>query len=141
MTDACKDDRLKAAKRPEWSKKEAKKPFNYWELSQDKTKFPVKWSPKGFEGSAKLEQHVSSHMDSVGAKGAAEYVQKAQEFLTAPRGTHGAAFVSKSGDVYRYDYDTHEFAVASPKGVIRTYWRLSDSGDAYWEVQIKKYGN
>ena len=27
-------------------------------------------------------------------------------------------------DIYRYDYDTYEFAVARKDGVIRPYWNL-----------------
>lgn len=143
LTEGKESGKLKSSEKPEWSGKEAKEPFNYWELSEDKTGFPVSWKPTGFSHSTTLERHVEDHRESVGAASTDEYLRMAKDFLTSPRGKHGDAFVRKNGDVCRYDYDSGLFATASKEGTIRTFWNLkADRGqngaDHYWEEQ--KYG-
>lgn len=140
LTESSESGTIKSSKKPEWNKKQAKEPFNYWEMAEDKNSFPVKWKPTGFAHDQTAREHVDKHMKSVGAKTEEEYVEMAKAFLTSPRGKHGDAFVTKDGDVFRYDYDTHEFAIARKDGVIRTYWNLLQSkspqtADRYWEVQ------
>lgn len=140
LTEGKESGRLKSSEKPEWSGKEAKEPFNYWELSEDKTGFPVSWKPTGFSHSTTLERHVEDHRESVGAASTDEYLRMAKDFLTSPRGKHGDAFVRKNGDVCRYDYDSGLFATASKEGTIRTFWNLkADRGqngaEHYWEEQ------
>lgn len=140
LTEGKESGKLKFSEKPEWSGKEAKEPFNYWELSEDKTGFPVSWKPTGFSHSTTLERHVEDHRESVGAASTDEYLRMAKDFLTSPRGKHGDAFVRKNGDVCRYDYDSGLFATASKEGTIRTFWNLkADRGqngaDHYWEEQ------
>lgn len=140
LTEGKESGKLKSSEKPEWSGKEAKEPFNYWELSEDKTGFPVSWKPTGFSHSTTLERHVEDHRESVGAASTDEYLRMAKDFLTSPRGNHGDAFVRKNGDVCRYDYDSGLFATASKEGTIRTFWNLkADRGqngaDHYWEEQ------
>lgn len=140
LTESGKSGIIKSSEKPEWSGKEAKEPFNYWELSEDKTGFPVSWKPTGFSHSTTLERHVEDHRESVGAASTDEYLRMAKDFLTSPRGKHGDAFVRKNGDVCRYDYDSGLFATASKEGTIRTFWNLkADRGqngaDHYWEEQ------
>lgn len=140
LTEGKESGKLKSSEKPEWSGKEAKEPFNYWELSEDKTGFPVSWKPTGFSHSTTLERHVEDHRESVGAASTDEYLRMAKDFLTSPRGKHGDAFVRKNGDVCRYDYDSGLFATASKEGTIRTFWNLkADRGqngaDHYWEEQ------
>lgn len=140
LTEGGKSGNMKSSEKPEWSGKEAKEPFNYWELSEDKTGFPVSWKPTGFSHSTTLERHVEDHRESVGAASTDEYLRMAKDFLTSPRGKHGDAFVRKNGDVCRYDYDSGLFATASKEGTIRTFWNLkADRGqngaDHYWEEQ------
>ena len=106
LTEGGKSGNMKSSEKPEWSGKEAKEPFNYWELSEDKTGFPVSWKPTGFSHSTTLERHVEDHRESVGAASTDEYLRMAKDFLTSPRGKHGDAFVRKNGDVCRYDYDS-----------------------------------
>lgn len=140
LTEGGKSGNMKSSEKPEWSGKEAKEPFNYWELSEDKTGFPTSWKPTEFANDEFKKDHVGRHRSSVNAATDDEYIAKARAFLTSPRGKHGDAFVTKQGDVYRYDYDTHEFAVARKNGTIRTYWNLlqtktPDAADKYWEGQ------
>lgn len=140
LTEGKESGKLKSSEKPEWSGKEAKEPFNYWELSEDKTGFPTSWKPTEFANDEFKKDHVGRHRSSVNAATDDEYIAKARAFLTSPRGKHGDAFVTKQGDVYRYDYDTHEFAVARKNGTIRTYWNLlqtktPDAADKYWEGQ------
>ena len=140
LTEGGKSGKIKSSEKPEWSGKEAKEPFNYWELSEDKTGFPTNWKPTEFANDEFKKDHVGRHRSSVNAATDEEYIAKARAFLTSPRGKHGDAFVTKQGDVYRYDYDTHEFAVARKNGTIRTYWNLlqtktPDAADKYWEGQ------
>ena len=142
LTEGGKSGNMKSSEKPEWSGKEAKEPFNYWELSEDKTGFPVSWKPTGFSHSTTLERHVVEHRQSVGAKSAEEYESMAKSFLTSPRGKSGDAFVRKNGDVCRYDYDSGLFATATREGTIKTFWNLkTDRGqknaDLYWEGQKK----
>lgn len=142
LTEGKESGKLKSSEKPEWSGKEAKEPFNYWELSEDKTGFPVSWKPTGFSHSTTLERHVVEHRQSVGAKSAEEYESMAKSFLTSPRGKSGDAFVRKNGDVCRYDYDSGLFATATREGTIKTFWNLkTDRGqknaDLYWEGQKK----
>ena len=139
LTNTGESGKLKFSK-PEWSAKQAKEPFNYWELAEDKNAFPVNWKPTGFADGGYLEEHINKHITATGAKTPAEYLERAKTFFTSPRGKHGDAFVTKNGDVYRYDYDTHEFAIARKDGIIRTYWNLlegktPEAADAYWEGQ------
>lgn len=142
LTEGKESGKLKSSEKPEWSGKEAKEPFNYWELSEDKTGFPTSWKPTGFAHDTALEQHVEDHRASVGAATSDEYFRMAKEFFISPRGKHGDAFVRKNGDVCRYDYDSGLFAIATKKGTIRTFWNLkADRGqknaDLYWEGQKK----
>ena len=142
LTEGKESGKLKSSEKPEWSGKEAKEPFNYWELSEDKTGFPTNWKPTGFAHDTALEQHVEDHRASVGAATSDEYFRMAKEFFISPRGKHGDAFVRKNGDVCRYDYDSGLFAIATKKGTIRTFWNLkADRGqknaDLYWEGQKK----
>ena len=128
---------------PNWSKKEAKLPFDYWELSGRDMDFPRTWVPTKFGDDEKLKKHTKDHAESVGATSEEEYVEMAKAFLTSPRGKHGDAFVKKNGDIYRYDYDTKLFAVAKKDGTIRTFWRLTpertaENADAYWERNKEK---
>lgn len=139
LTNGGESDKIKSSEKPEWDKKKAKEPFDYWELSEDKTGFPRRWKPTRFSKS-ETERHFKDHGKSVNAKTQAEYEQKAIDFLQSPRGKHGDAYVRNNGDVCRYDYDTHEFAVARKDGVIRTYWNLSQTkgekaANQYWEGQ------
>ena len=145
LTDGGKSGNMKSSEKPEWSGKEAKEPFNYWELSEDKTGFPTSWKPTEFANDEFKKDHVGRHRSSVNAATDEEYIAKARAFLTSPRGKHGDAFVTKQGDVYRYDYDTHEFAVARKNGIIRTYWNIGndrgpDKADAYWRKERGKIG-
>ena len=138
LTESGESGTIKSSKKPEWNKKQAKEPFNYWEMAADKNSFPVKWKPTGFAHDQTTREHVDKHMKSVGAKTEEEYVEMAKAFLMSPRGKHGDAFVRPNGDVCRYDYDTHEIAIARKDGVIRTYWNLlqdksPELADQYWE--------
>ena len=143
LTSGGESGNLKSSKKegkPTWTGKKAKEPFDYWEMSEDKTGFPRRWKPTGFSQEDLLQEHVRKHAQSVGAKDDKDYVQRAKAFLTSPRGKHGDAFVNKKGDIYRYDYDTHEFAIAKKNGELRTYWNLTASknakaADQYWEGQ------
>lgn len=140
LTEGKESGKLKSSEKPEWSGKEAKEPFNYWELSEDKTGFPVSWKPTGFANDTAFKQHVRDHQASVGATSTEEYLRMAKNFLNSPRGKHGDAFVRKCGDVCRYDYDSGLFAVAAKNGTIKTFWNLkADRGqknaDLYWEGQ------
>lgn len=142
LTDSEKNDNIKSSQKPEWSSKDAKKPFDYWELSEDKTGFPRRWKPTGFSHSNTLGRHVIEHQKSVEAKSAEEYESMARSFLTSPRGKSGDAFVRKNGDVCRYDYDSGLLAIATKEGTIKTFWNLkADRGqknaELYWEGQKK----
>ena len=142
LTEGKESGKLKSSEKPEWSGKEAKEPFNYWELSEDKTGFPVSWKPTGFANDTAFKQHVRDHQASVGATSTEEYLRMAKDFLNSPRGKHGDAFVRKNGDVCRYDYDSGLFATATRDGTIRTFWNVkADRGqngaDHYWEGQKK----
>lgn len=126
---------------PNWSKKEAKLPFDYWELSGRDSNFPRRWTPKRFSHESTYQEHADKHMASVGATSKEEYERMAKNFLTSPRGKYGDAFVRKNGDVCRYDYDTKLFAIATIDGTIKTFWNLADDRndpDAYWEKQKRK---
>ena len=139
LTGGEESGKLKSSSKPEWSGEEAKKPFDYWELSADKAGFPRRWKPTGFSPST-LGDHYNRHGSALGATSEKDYVQKARAFLQAPRGKHGDAFVLTNGDVYRYDYDSKIFAVGTKGGIIKTYWNLGkDKGksgaDRYWGKQ------
>lgn len=140
LTEGKESGKLKSSEKPEWSGKEAKEPFNYWELAEDKSAFPANPKPKSFSGSGTLKDHFERHGKGVGAETEADYVKKAIEFLASPRGKHGDAFVNKNGRYGRYDYDTKIMAIAFPNGVIGTFWNLRDDktdaeADAYWRKQ------
>ena len=140
LTEGKESGKLKSSEKPEWSGKEAREPFNYWELAEDKSAFPVNPKPKSFSGSGTLKDHFERHGKGVGAETEADYVKKAIEFLASPRGKHGDAFVNKNGRYGRYDYDTKIMAIAFPNGVIGTFWNLRDDktdaeADAYWRKQ------
>lgn len=145
LTEGGKSGIIKSSEKPEWSGKEAKEPFNYWELSEDKTGFPTSWKPTGFSHKSTMERHTADHCESVGAKSSEEYVDMAKSFLTSPRGKHGDAFVRKNGEVCRYDYESGLFATATKDGTIKTFWNLkADRGqkgaDHYWEEQKHESG-
>lgn len=144
LTNGGESGNIQSSGKPEWGDKQAKEPFNYWEMAEDKNSFPIKWKPTGFSPST-LDDHYSRHGGSIEATSKEEYAAKAKAFLTSPRGKHGDAYVSKDGRIGRYDYDTHEFAIAYSDGTIATYWKLTDTksasaADAYWEGDKKQYG-
>ena len=131
---------IKSSEIPTWDSKKAKEPFDYWELSDDKTGFPRRLKPKGFSHERTAKQHFNDHGKSVGANDVADYQQKAIDFMNSPRGKHGDAFVRKNGDVCRYDYDSKLFAAVTSDGTLKTFWNLGldigDSGaDMYWRDQ------
>ena len=131
---------MKSSEIPTWDSKKAKEPFDYWELSDDKTGFPRHLKPKGFSHERTAKQHFNDHGKSVGANDVADYQQKAIDFLNSPRGKHGDAFVRKNGEVCRYDYDSKLFAAVTSDGTLKTFWNLGldrgDSGaDMYWRDQ------
>ena len=139
LTGGEESGKLESSSKPEWSGEEAKEPFDYWELSADKTGFPKRWKPTGFSPST-LGDHYNRHGSALGATSEKDYVQKARAFLQSPRGKHGDAFVNKDGRIGRYDYDTKVMAIAYSQGVIGTYWKLTadmppEKADAYWRKQ------
>lgn len=135
-----KEEKSPKNSQPEWDKKTAEKPFDYFEMAGRPSNMPVHWKPKHFSSRLTKEQH-EKHMDSVGAKTLDEYEQKAIDFIMSPRGAHGDAYITKSGRIGRYDYDTKEFAVAYVgKNVVATYWRLDKKDHSYWEGEKVAYG-
>ena len=137
LTNGAQSGNLQSSQMPEWSSKQAKEPFDYWELSADKTGFPRRWVAKDFSPSARA-QHFKDHGASVEAASEEGYVEKARAFLASPRGKHGVAFVRSNGDVCRYDYEGGLYAVATSSGTIKTFWNLNaDRGNRnavrYWE--------
>jgi phage-related protein (TIGR01555 family) len=121
-----------------------KEPFNYFELAPDKATFPAKWRPTGFTSPAYSKDHSERHNDSVECSSEAEYVQKAKIFLTSPRGEYGVAYVAENGTIFRYDYTTHEFAMANAKGTLITYFnpshkKTAEYADNYYEGAVRNH--
>lgn len=131
---------MKSSEIPTWDSKKAKEPFDYWELSDDKTGFPRHLKPKGFSHAETLTNHFSRHGAGVGANNESEYQKKAIEFFNSNRGKHGDAHVRKNGDACRYDYDSKTFMAVTKNGVIKSFSNLLDdktpeNADAYWRRQ------
>jgi len=128
---------------PTWSDKEAQEPFDYWQLSSDKTGFPRRWKAKGFSHRNTRVRHFEDHGASVGAKDETDYENKARGFLMSPRGKHGDAYIRDNGDVCRYDYDNGIIAIGNKEGTIKSFWGIaSDRGQKnarrYWEEGKRK---
>jgi filamentous hemagglutinin len=69
-------------------------------------------------------EHYTSHVEEFGVKGmgAAEYQERADEFLGAQKPQGVLECVRRNGDRVRFNPATDEFGILSESGFIRTYF-------------------
>jgi filamentous hemagglutinin len=63
------------------------------------------------------------HGGDFGSASAAQYEQSADMFLNSPLSATRVERIRQDGDIIRFDILTNEFAVKSPDGYIRTYYK------------------
>jgi filamentous hemagglutinin len=70
-------------------------------------------------------EHYNSHVDEFGVKGMgpAEYQDRADEFLGAPKPAAVLECFRSNGDTVRLNPATDEFGILSRSGFIRTYFK------------------
>jgi len=79
-----------------------------------------------------LEAHYQKHGGQFGAITIDQYLNQAREILDAPAGNDVLEKMRPNGDILHYRVSTGEFAVMTPHGRIRTYFK-TDFG--YWMRQ------
>ena len=79
-----------------------------------------------------LQAHFLKHGYQFGEISESNYLEDARNLLNAPAGNDILEKVRANGDVEHYRPGTHEFAVMTKTGRIRTYFIANDS---YWEKQ------
>jgi pyocin large subunit-like protein len=79
-----------------------------------------------------LQAHYLKHGHQFGSITEEDYLINAQKLLNAPVNSDLLEKTQKDGDIARYKPSTREFAVMTPSGRIRTYFKASDS---YWNMQ------
>ncbi len=72
---------------------------------------------------AKLNDHFARHGADFNAKTVSEYQAMAKNFIAGPLGPNTLEKYRADGDLVRYNTLTQEFAIMSPTGTIRTYYK------------------
>ncbi|MBF0504599.1 MAG: hypothetical protein HQL14_05800 [Candidatus Omnitrophica bacterium] len=79
-----------------------------------------------------LEAHYQKHGGQFGAITIDQYLDQARRLLDAPAGNDVAKKIRPNGDILHYRISTGEFAVMTPRGRIRTYFKTDMR---YWMKQ------
>jgi hypothetical protein len=78
------------------------------------------------------EAHYKKHGQQFGAITIDQYLDQARSLLNAPAGKDVLEKTRPNGDILRYRVSTGEFAVMTPRGRIRTYFKADMR---YWMKQ------
>ncbi len=79
-----------------------------------------------------LQAHFMKHGYQFGPISEYDYLEDARKLLDAPVGGDILEKIEEDGDIEHYNHHTHEFAVMTPTGRIRTYF-IAD--EQYWSKQ------
>jgi len=79
-----------------------------------------------------LEAHYQKHGQQFGAITIGQYLDQARNLLDAPAGNDVSEKIRPNGDILHYRISTGEFAVMTPRGRIRTYFKTDMR---YWMRQ------
>ena len=79
-----------------------------------------------------LEAHYQKHGQQFGAITIDQYLDQARSLLDAPAGKDVLEKTRPNGDILHYRVSTGEFAVMTPRGRIRTYFKTDMR---YWIKQ------
>jgi pyocin large subunit-like protein len=79
-----------------------------------------------------LEAHYRKHGEQLGAITIDRYLDQARDLLDTPAGNDILEKVRPNGDILHYRVSTGEFAVMTPRGRIRTYFKTNLR---YWMKQ------
>ena len=132
LTSSGSNGNMQSSQKPKWTEEEQEKPFDYWELQDDKTGYPKHLRAKSFSSEDTLVEHYTKHGKQMGFSSKEDYQKAGIEYFLSPRGKHG--------DACRYDYDSHLFICVTKTGTIKTFWNLTQSksaaeADNYWRDQ------
>lgn len=108
--------------------------FKQWRYNQGGPEDP-RWRAVDFNPRYK-EKHISDHLPEFPGLSDKEYVENARKILNSQIGGVIEGFIDKSGEVYRYNTETNEFAKARKNGIIKTYYK--PTSPTYWERQKGK---
>ena len=89
----------------------------------------------GWADRTKLADHFARHGDDVGAATEAEYVQRAQDFLSRARSENLPMKVAQDGTIRVFDPETEVFASYTRDGLTRTIFKPDPPATAYWAKQ------
>lgn len=93
---------------------------------------PVREVKAGDFAPGQLQAHFSKHGYQFGSISEEEYLEAARKLLDAPTSDNILEKTRETGDVERYNPRTHEFAVMTKTGRIRTYFIAKEG---YWDRQ------
>ena len=79
-----------------------------------------------------LEAHFQKHGQQFGVITIDQYLQQARTLLDAPPGNDVLEKIRPNGDILHYRVSRGEFAVMTPRGRIRTYFKTDTR---YWMKQ------
>ena len=79
-----------------------------------------------------LEAHYQKHGGQFGVITIDQYLDQARDLLDAPAGNDVLEKIRPNGDILHYRVSTGEFAVMTPRGRIRTYFKTDMR---YWIKQ------
>ena len=86
---------------------------------------------KGFATPQKLSEHFKKHGAEFGFKSESEYLAAAQKFASSQPGSDVLVKIRANGDRVIYNVSTNEFAVVTPDGTIRTYFKPDPAKHGY----------
>ena len=86
---------------------------------------------KGFATPQKLSEHFKKHGAEFGFTSESEYLAAAQKFASRQPGSDVLVKIRANGDRVIYNVSTNEFAVVTPDGTIRTYFKPDPAKHSY----------
>ena len=77
---------------------------------------------KGFASQKLLEKHFTDHGEELNCKTEEEYLEKAKDFISQKCGGDIDGYITKKGEICRFNTKTGEYGKGIPGGIIRTYF-------------------
>ena len=98
----------------------------------------INWLRLEFPTTKKFEKHLEKHLDNYPGLTPEQYLQRAQELLSAELSDNIEGFIDKDGFLFKYDKINNDFAIGRPDGKISTLFKPED-GNEYWKGERVKY--
>ncbi len=111
----------------------------------DNTPIPPIFKATGFTSADKLKSHFNKHAKGWGEgviKTEAEYLERALALNNSKIEGSISGFTSPEGYVFRYNQASNEFAVATPQGLVQTFYKPDRPGTglgSYYNDQVVRY--